>query len=82
MPAIRKSDSKPHSAAGAYERTRVAVGSKYTTVVEMTSGATNAPSPQSRTMPVFGRLAGRIVIADDFDTWPDEVLDAIEGVRP
>ena len=26
-----------------------------------------------------GLLKGRIVMADDFDAWPDDVLDALEG---
>ncbi len=67
MPAVRKSEPKPHSVTGAYKRKPMAV-------------TTNPP--RGGAMPMFGRLAGRIVIAEDFDAWPDEVLDAIEGVRP
>jgi prevent-host-death family protein len=33
-------------------------------------------NPQPRR---FGLLKGRIWIADDFDEWPQEILDAFEG---
>ncbi len=37
-----------------------------------------ASSPTARRKP--GALAGRIVVAEDFDSWPDDVARAI-GVR-
>jgi len=37
---------------------------------------TNAPPPPPRRP---GALKGRIVMAEDFDTWPDDLLDAFEG---
>jgi antitoxin (DNA-binding transcriptional repressor) of toxin-antitoxin stability system len=38
-----------------------------------------APPVLTKTPRQPGRLKGRIVMADDFDVWPDELLDAIEG---
>lgn len=39
---------------------------------------TPPPTEQSKRR-VLGALKGRIWIADDFDTWPDDILDAMEG---
>lgn len=38
-----------------------------------------APSVATKAPRQPGRLKGRIVMADDFDAWPDDLLDAIEG---
>lgn len=38
-----------------------------------------APSAPTKAPRQPGRLKGRIVMADDFDVWPDDLLDAIEG---
>ena len=34
----------------------------------------------TRTRPsLIGAMAGQIWMADDFDTWPEDILDAMEG---
>ncbi|WP_426030628.1 hypothetical protein [Caulobacter sp. DWP3-1-3b2] len=38
-----------------------------------------APSVAIKTPRQPGRLKGRIVMAEDFDVWPDDLLDAMEG---
>lgn len=37
------------------------------------------PSKKNRTPRKLGQMKGRIRIAPDFDAWPDDLLDAIEG---
>jgi len=38
-----------------------------------------APAGVAKAQRQPGLLKGRIVMADDFDAWPDEMLDALEG---
>lgn len=37
------------------------------------------PSPEPVQRRVLGALKGQIWIAEDFDSWPDDSLDAMEG---
>ncbi len=37
------------------------------------------PSPPKRARRLPGTLRGQIWMAPDFDTWPDDILDAMEG---
>ncbi|WP_394998849.1 type II toxin-antitoxin system Phd/YefM family antitoxin [Sphingomonas sp.] len=39
----------------------------------------NPPTPDPAKRRVAGALKGQIWIADDFDSWPDDFLDAMEG---
>ena len=53
---------------------RVLVTSRNIVIAEIGAPPKDAPLPPRQ----FGLLKGKIKIADDFDTWPDDILDSFE----
>ena len=53
---------------------RVLVTSRDVVIAEIGAPSADPPLPPRQ----FGLLKGKIKIADDFDTWPEDVLDSFE----
>ena len=53
---------------------RVLVTSRNIVIAEIGAPPKDPPLPPRQ----FGLLKGKIKIADDFDTWPDDILDSFE----
>ncbi len=53
---------------------RILVTSRDVVIAEIGAPSQDPPLPSRQ----FGLLEGKIEIADDFDTWPDDILDSFE----